>query len=76
MAATIGMWGQEAKLADRPISIHPQNPRYFLWRNQPTVLVASGEHFAPVIHPDFDDERYLGTIGSSGLNHTRHFLGD
>jgi hypothetical protein len=61
---------------DRPIAIHPDNPRYFIWKGEPTVLVASGEHFGSVINPDFDYKRYLETVRAVGLNHTRLFLGD
>lgn len=28
-----------------PIALHPDNPRYFLWRDKPTILVTSGEHY-------------------------------
>ena len=58
------------------LSLHPDNPRYFLWRDRPTVLVASGEHYGSVVNPDFDYVRYLATISAAGLNHTRLFLGD
>lgn len=27
-----------------PISLHPDNPHYFLFRGKPTVLITSGEH--------------------------------
>lgn len=57
------------------IRIHPENPRYFEWRGQPTVLVASGEHYGAVLNPDFDYKQYLRTIAEAGLNHTRIFLG-
>ena len=30
---------------DGPIRLHPENPRYFLFRGEPTVLVGSGEHY-------------------------------
>jgi hypothetical protein len=59
-----------------PISVHPDNPRYLLWNGKPTVLVASGEHYGSVINLDFDFRKYLETIASAGLNHTRVMLGD
>ncbi|MDX2021918.1 MAG: hypothetical protein SF187_16895 [Deltaproteobacteria bacterium] len=59
-----------------PIAIHPDNPRYFLWRGKPTVLVGSGEHYGSVINPDFDYKRFLATVKQVGLNETRLFLGD
>ncbi len=58
-----------------PIRVHPGNPRYLLWRGQPTVLVASGEHYGAVVNPDFDYVRYLRATADAGLNHTRVFLG-
>lgn len=64
------------KAPEAPITIHPRNPRYFFWKNRPTVLVASGEHYGSVINPDFNYELYLATISAAGLNHTRLFLGD
>ena len=48
-----------------PLSLHPDNPRYFLWRGRPTVLVASGEHYGSVVNPDFDYKRYLATISAA-----------
>jgi len=76
MAVTIGTFGQQAKPSGQPISVDPKNPHYLLWKNQPTVLVGSSEHFSSVIDPDFDFKRYLATVSSIGLNHTRIFLGD
>jgi hypothetical protein len=31
-----------------PLALHPDNPRYFLFRGEPTVLVTSGEHYGAV----------------------------
>ena len=59
-----------------PIAIHPENPHYFIYKNKPTVLIASGEHYGAVINLDFDFETYLATLQNIGLNHTRIFLGD
>lgn len=57
------------------LSLHPDNPHYFLWRDQPTVLVTSGEHYGAVLNEDFDYVRYLDELQRSGLNHTRVFSG-
>jgi hypothetical protein len=35
-------------LAAQPIALHPDNPRYFLWRGKPTVLITSAEHYGAV----------------------------
>ena len=31
-----------AAAASAPLALHPDNPRYFLFRGKPTVLVTSG----------------------------------
>src|SRR6478752_6856463 len=59
----------------QPISLHPENPHYFLFRNRPTVLVTSGEHYGSVLNLDFDFEKYLKTLQADGLNLTRTFTG-
>ncbi len=55
--------------------LHPQNPHYFLYQNQPTVLVGSGEHYGAVINLDFDYKTYLQTLSQDSLNQTRLFTG-
>jgi hypothetical protein len=67
-----------AGLADEPpppLVLHPENPRYFLWRGRPTILVTSGEHYGAVLNLDFDYVRYLDELHACGLNHTRTFSG-
>src|SRR5437660_1561495 len=58
-----------------PISLHPQNPHYFLFRGKPTVLVTSGEHYGAVLNLDFDFVKYLETLHADKLNLTRTFSG-
>jgi hypothetical protein len=58
-----------------PIALHPENPRYFLWRGKPTVLVTSAEHYGAVLNLDFDYRKYLDTLAADGLNYTRIFTG-
>jgi len=58
-----------------PIRLHPENPRYFLWRGKPTVLISSGEHYGAVMNLDFDYVRYLDELKACGLNLTRTFSG-
>ena len=58
------------------IKQHPDNPHYFQYKDQPTILVASGEHYGSVINKAFDYDLYLKTLKNIGLNHTRIFLGD
>jgi len=61
--------------ADQPIQLHPDNPHYFLWRGQPTVLITSGEHYGAVLNADFDYVKYLDTLAQDHLNLTRMFTG-
>jgi hypothetical protein len=58
-----------------PFALHPENPRYFLFRGKPTVLVTSGEHYGAVLNLDFDYAKYLETLAADGLNHTRTWVG-
>ena len=57
------------------LALHPDNPRYFVWRGKPTVLVGSGEHYGAVLNRAFDYKKYLDTLQRDGLNHTRVFTG-
>ncbi|HXG48455.1 MAG TPA: PA14 domain-containing protein [Methylomirabilota bacterium] len=67
--------GTTLSLAAAPISLHPDNPHYFLWRGKPTFLLTSGEHYGAVVNLDFDFRRYLDTLAADGLNNTRTFSG-
>ncbi len=58
-----------------PIALHPDNPHYFLWRGQPTILITSGEHYGAVLNLDFDYVKYLDTLAKDKLNLTRTFTG-
>lgn len=70
-------WGAPAAAEEpaKPIALHPENPHYFLWRGQPTVLITSGEHYGALLNLDFDYVRYFDELASHGLNHTRLFSG-
>ncbi|HVY68699.1 MAG TPA: hypothetical protein VHH73_02155, partial [Verrucomicrobiae bacterium] len=57
--------------AERPISLHPDNPHYFLFRGQPTVLITSTEHYGAVLNPDFHYLAYLDALKAAGLNFAR-----
>src|SRR5262245_22185206 len=58
-----------------PISLHPENPHYFLWRGKPTILITSGEHYGAVLNLDFDYVPYLDELKAKKLNLTRTFTG-
>lgn len=59
----------------KPIMLHPNNPHYFLFRREPTILITSGEHYGAVLNLDFDYIKYLDEIQACGLNLTRTFSG-
>ena len=61
--------------ASKPIALHPDNPRYFLWRGKPTVLITSGEHYGAVLNMDFDYRKYIDTLAKDKLNNTRVWAG-
>lgn len=56
-------------------SLHPENPKYFLFRDKPTLLITSGEHYGVLLNSAFDFDKYLETLAKDGLNHTRVFMG-
>lgn len=58
-----------------PLALHPENPRYFLFRGKPTVLISSAEHYGAVLNSEFDQERYLNALSADGLNHSRVWVG-
>jgi len=57
------------------LSLHPDNPHYFSYRDHPTVLITSGEHYGALVNLDFDYRRYLRELELDGLNLTRVFSG-
>lgn len=57
------------------LQLHPRNPRYFLFRGKPTILIGSGEHYGAVLNRDFDYVKYLDELTRHRLNHTRTFSG-
>src|SRR5215216_2900742 len=58
-----------------PISLHPENPHYFLYHGKPIILITSGEHYGAVLNLDFDYLPYLDELKSKELNLTRTFTG-
>ena len=59
----------------QPISLHPQNPHYFVYNGKPAVLVSSAEHYGAVLNAGFDFKKYLHTMHDEGMNYTRIFMG-
>ena len=60
---------------NKPLSLHPENPHYFLFRGKPTILITSAEHYGSVINLDFNYIKYLDELKANGLNYTRIFSG-
>jgi hypothetical protein len=62
-------------IAQSSAKLHPENGHYFLFRDKPTILVGSSEHYGAVINLDFDYIRYLNELQTCGLNFVRVFAG-
>jgi hypothetical protein len=61
--------------AQSPLSVHPDNHRYFVYCGNPLVLVTSDQHYGAVINRDFDYAAFLSTLKSRNLNFTRIYPG-
>jgi hypothetical protein len=66
-------WVLSVKAA--PLTLHPDNPHYFVYKGKPTILITSGEHYGAVLNRDFDYIKYLEELASKELNGTRTFSG-
>lgn len=66
--------GNEQKTYD-PVSVHPVNPHYFLFREKPAILIGSTEHYGALMNLDFDYITYFNELAESKLNVTRTFTG-
>lgn len=75
LAATVAVAAAGSAALKRPISLHPENPRYFLFRGKPTVLITSAEHYGAVLNLDFDYRPYLDELKARRFNLTRIFTG-
>jgi len=62
-------------VTSEPVQLHLNNPHYFLFRGEPTILITSGEHYGAVLNLDFHYVAYLDELHRNGLNHTRIFSG-
>jgi hypothetical protein len=54
-----------------PITIHPENPKYILFRGKPVVLITAIEHYGSVINSRFNFERYLEEAADKRMPLTR-----
>lgn len=59
----------------QPLALHPSNPHYFVYKNEPAILVTSGEHYGALINLDFDYKKYFQELQAEKLNMTRTFSG-
>lgn len=64
----------DASSSNEPITLHPENPRYFLFRGKPLVLIAASEHYGSVVNRRFDFIRYLEDAADKKQTVTRTFL--
>lgn len=62
-------------VAQSPVSLHPENPHYFLFRGEPTLLISSAEHYGMVLNSQLNIEFYLNILEKEGFNQTRIFSG-
>src|SRR5271169_2977075 len=60
--------------AAEAIRIHPENPRYFLFRGKPLVLLTATEHYGSVINRPFNYEKYLADAADKKITFTRLFV--
>jgi hypothetical protein len=56
------------------IALHPDNPKYFLFRGKRLVLVTATEHYGSVINRPFDFKKYLDDAVDKKMTLTRTFL--
>jgi hypothetical protein len=61
--------------ATQGLRLHAENPRYLVFRGEPTVLITSGEYYGAVVNADFDYVPYLNELRRRGFNLTRLFSG-
>lgn len=61
-------------LSAEPIQIHPENPKYFLFRGKPLVLLTATEHYGSVVNRPFDYKKYLEDAADKKITSTRTFL--
>lgn len=59
----------------QPLSLHPENPHYFLFRGKALAIISSSEHYGAVLNPAFDYIKYLNTLKEEGMTYTRLFTG-
>ncbi len=61
-------------ISAEPIQIHPDNPKYFLFRGEPLVLLTATEHYGSVVNRPFDYRKYLADTAEKKITLTRTFV--
>jgi hypothetical protein len=74
LATLLAVFSAPPASAADAIRIHPDNPRYFLFRGKPLVLLTASEHYGSVINRPFDFEKYLDDAVAHKMTMTRTFL--
>jgi hypothetical protein len=64
--------GQDAA-AGATFRRHPSNPRCFVYKGKPIVLVTATEHYGAVLNRQFDYVPYLDELARNALNLSRTF---
>ncbi len=59
----------------QPISLLSSNPHYYFYKNKPTVLITSAEHYGAIVNKGFNYHKYLDWLASHDLNYTRIYPG-
>ncbi|MDR1556173.1 MAG: glycoside hydrolase family 5 protein [Tannerellaceae bacterium] len=67
--------GRRGDASVKSFALHPDNPRYFLFRGQPVLPVTCGEHYGALLNGAFDFDTYFTSLHKDGLNHSRIFMG-
>ena len=70
----LGLSLSVVSLAAEPIRIHPENPKYFLFRGKPLVLLTATEHYGSVVNRPFDFRKYLADAADKKITLTRTFV--
>ncbi len=65
---------ESAEKSRQAVSLHPENPRFFLFRGRPLTLIAATEHYGSVLNRAFDFERYLAEAADKHQTVSRTFL--
>jgi hypothetical protein len=75
LAAVACSMAPAAMAPEPPLQLHPRNPHYFVYKDRPTVLITSGEHYGAVLNLAFDYVAYLDELKRNTFNLTRTFTG-